>query len=335
MQEGKKYPKIGISISNSHNLEANGFGDAHQKDVTVEFARHLLANDYSLVFGHDLRVGGYSDLFAQLARVYLPPVYEDAEFRCENYLAWPFEYRIGRTARLDLEEARIKPVFLPKPEQVIPEQVESALPYYFVGEGTRPQSASEEAFRVWSISLYEMRKKMTETTQARIFIGGQIQAGKGATTQGYSGRMPGVLEEGLLAIEAQQPVYLIGAFGGATQSMINALLKEDTPRLSVDYQNKLYQNKQVEIEKGNGQKETVELRSYAERIKDFNRSYPDLKVEYNTIVKSFSNLGMEEFGHRNGLSIEENLRLFETSHIPEMVRLVMRGLNNTLVNNKA
>lgn len=327
-----KHPKIGISISDSHDLAANGFGDAHQKDATVEFVRHLLTNNFSLVFGHDIRLGGYSKLFAQLARVYLPPNYGGSELRCENYLAWPFQFRIGRKDKLELKKDGVEPVFLSKPETIETEQVENSLQYYFDGKGTKPQAASEEAFKVWSLSLYEMRQKMTQATQARIFIGGKIQAGKGAKAQGYSGRMPGLLEEGLLAIEAKQPVYLIGAFGGATQSMINALLKEDTPRLSVAYQNKLYRQKEIDVEGENGEKETVVLKSYKDRIEDFNFNFPKLKVDYDQIVASFSSLGMEEFSRRNGLSIEENLRLFETSHIPEMVRLVMKGLNNVPFN---
>lgn len=327
MEEKKEgITKVGISISDSHDLQANGFGTAHQKDVTIEFFRHLLANNYGLVFGHDLRVGGYAELFAQLARVHLPPAFD--EFRCENYLAWPFRFRIDDDAEFELEDNNIKPVLLPKPENVDHDTVANNLEYHFVGNSTRPQSASEEAFKNWTLSLYEMRRKMTEVTHARIFIGGQIQAGGDKKKQGYSGRMPGVVEEGLLAIEAQQPAYFIGAFGGATHSMIQALLQEETPRLSLDYQGEYYGEKEIDITREQGDEKTVKLKGYKDRVLRLNKDFPELKVDYDSIKKQFGDLGIEEFSKRNGLTIEENFRLFETPHISEMVRLVLKGLNN-------
>jgi hypothetical protein len=33
----------------------------------------------------------------------------------------------------------------------------------------------------------------------------------------YSGRMPGILEEAMIALALRQPIYVLGGFGGAAQ----------------------------------------------------------------------------------------------------------------------
>ena len=47
---------------------------------------------------------------------------------------------------------------------------------------------------------------MRQETRARIVLGGRVA--------GYKGRMPGIAEEALLSLQAQQPVFLLGGFGG-------------------------------------------------------------------------------------------------------------------------
>ena len=39
----------------------------------------------------------------------------------------------------------------------------------------------------------------------------------------YSGRIPGVVEEALVSLEAGQPLYVIGAFGGAARLVVDLL----------------------------------------------------------------------------------------------------------------
>lgn len=51
---------------------------------------------------------------------------------------------------------------------------------------------------------------------ARIVLGGKLT--------GYSGFMPGVLEEARLAMEGNVPLYVLGGFGGASEVLARALL---------------------------------------------------------------------------------------------------------------
>jgi hypothetical protein len=60
-------------------------------------------------------------------------------------------------------------------------------------------------------ALTALRRRLVEETSARVLIGGK--------ERGYKGQMAGVLEEALLAIEAGQPLYLAGGFGGATATI--------------------------------------------------------------------------------------------------------------------
>lgn len=60
----------------------------------------------------------------------------------------------------------------------------------------------------WTEGLTVMHTAMREDIQARIVLGGRVE--------GYRVRMPGIAEEALLSLEASQPVFLAGGFGGCT-----------------------------------------------------------------------------------------------------------------------
>jgi hypothetical protein len=67
----------------------------------------------------------------------------------------------------------------------------------------------------WTRSLTFMREAMQAGTSARIAMGGKLK--------GYQGLWPGVLEEGIIALRAGQPLYLLGLFGGAARLLIDVL----------------------------------------------------------------------------------------------------------------
>ena len=110
---------------------------------------------------------------------------------------------------------------------------------------------------------------MENNTHARIVVGGRLI--------GYSGRMPGIIEEFKIAIEAGHPVYLVGGFGGAARYAADVL-------------------------------------SGAIEAEDSFAWMNGLKI---------TNL-------QNGLSDDENKRLFVSTNAMEIVSLILKGLNNTL-----
>ena len=67
----------------------------------------------------------------------------------------------------------------------------------------------------WSQGLTAMRKRMLDETDARIVLGGRVV--------GYQGVMPGIAEEALLSLQAQQPLFLMGGFGGCAKDIAQSL----------------------------------------------------------------------------------------------------------------
>lgn len=62
--------------------------------------------------------------------------------------------------------------------------------------------------------LTALRQYLTKHSQGRLMIGGK--------RSGYQGYQPGLVEEALLILDAQKPLYLAGGFGGATADIARA-----------------------------------------------------------------------------------------------------------------
>jgi len=64
-----------------------------------------------------------------------------------------------------------------------------------------------------------MRRYMATKTQGRVLIGGK--------RTGFQGEIPGLVEEALISLEQDHPVYLAGGFGGVTADIVQALGVDD------------------------------------------------------------------------------------------------------------
>jgi hypothetical protein len=200
--------EIAISISDSLDLEALGFGDVHLVEAMLEFARHVMKRAGTVAYGGDLRPGGFTEqlfeLTAQLAA--------SREGVVHSYLAWPIH--------LGLVQARVDDLSPAVRFERLPEATGTVDPRMFpIGPG---------APLLWARNLTAMRQAMTTRTAARIVLGGRITGALGA--------MPGVVEEALLAIERGQPLFVLGGFGGCAKVIWNAITDEPTPELELDYQ---------------------------------------------------------------------------------------------------
>ena len=69
-------------------------------------------------------------------------------------------------------------------------------------------------------SLSGLRRFLVSNTDARVVIGGK--------RSGFLGRFPGIIEEVLVSVEAEKPLYMAGGFGGATLDAIGALVPENS-----------------------------------------------------------------------------------------------------------
>ena len=144
-----------------------------------------------------------------------------------------------------------------------------------------------------------MRERQTTELGVRIVVGGKI----GRPGDGYLGRMPGVLEEALLGIRAQRPVYLVGAFGGCARLVLDALDGVLRPELTWAHHQAL---------------------PFAEELK---KLYTDRGLgweEYEAIAAELKACGIS--GLKNGLTVEENRELATSRSAERIVELVLHGL---------
>jgi hypothetical protein len=143
-----------------------------------------------------------------------------------------------------------------------------------------------------------MRERIARDNDAQILMGGRLI--------GYKGKYPGLVEEAYEIMKASKPLYLIGAFGGCTGAVIEALRGNRASGLTLA--------------------EQTANESYRDVVTCYNAHAPSTeeRIDYEKLTDFFTQRGIA--GLHNGLSEEENLRLFTTPHIPEIIALVLRGL---------
>lgn len=204
--EGKN---VAISISESPDSSSLGIGKAMFEDLSVELARHLLVSGAHLVYGGDLRPGGFTELFKDLAYQY--GIYEkDKTLKnyFTNYLAWPIYIGMTPATQAEYKSCRVH-----CQKAAIPDIIPVALRDLMV-----PPTTVENMY-YWAESLRAMRQEMESHIDARIILGGRIT--------GFKGYMPGLYEEATYAAKANHPLFLLGGFGGASARLIK-LIKGET-----------------------------------------------------------------------------------------------------------
>ena len=269
--------KVGISISDSPDLLKLGYSAMHLQDAAIEFARYLLVNGATLVYGGDLRKAGFTILFSELARLYTKKETQ-AQFRFKNFFAWPVHLSLTKTMELDFRQNKVQIEKVPPPNNL---QIDPAKDI---------QQDSTENRCILAKSLTYMRETMIDDCDARIFLGGQVQH--------YRGIYPGIVEEAYLALNKNVPVYFIGAYGGATKGIINLMRDQPSETLNKDFQ--------------------FTDKDYKEFYQYWN-STETSQIDYEQLSAYFKNYGPEKLAEMNGLSQEENSRLFETNYLPGMV----------------
>lgn len=152
-------------------------------------------------------------------------------------------------------------------------------------EADRSADAAPEADPVRvARGLTSLRRYMTAQTRGRVLIGGR--------RTGFQGSMPGLVEEALVALEANQPLFLAGGFGGITLDMIRAVEP-----------------------------------SFAEWLPPFaGAPQPDARADKSieAMVAAASGQGWRCFN--NGLSVDECRQLAATHRPSEIATLVSVGL---------
>ncbi|MEM0999102.1 MAG: hypothetical protein AAGN35_18735 [Bacteroidota bacterium] len=282
---------VGISISESSDMEELGFGEPHLRDFLTEVARYLLAAGASLAYGGDLRSGGYTETLFSLVNNYKIPGGGTTP-RIRSYLAWPIHLLLDVKARATLQRsAEIHA--LPAPE------LPDIDPQTFL-----PPKDTASSY-VWCRSLTAMRRRLARDNAAQVLMGGR--------TAGYKGKYPGLVEEAYECMRAGIPVFLIGAFGGATRDVILALTGQHPESLTEAAQ--------------------TAHASYRALLPHYNAQIPadEPPINYDQLVQFFRERGIA--GLNNGLSEAENFRMFTSPHLVEIVSLLLKGLKRGYAKN--
>jgi hypothetical protein len=283
---------IGISISESDNLSELGYGVPHLKDAVIEIARYILASGGKLAYGGDMRQGGFTELIFDLLAYYKADKTLQPHERFYSYLAYPLSTLLTLEKQAELRQN----VSFKKIEPPADLQIANT------NEFLKPDTAAN--LYVWTRCLTKMREEMEAECNARIFIGGR--------TKGFKGKCAGILEELLIAIEHDHPVYLVGAFGGITKDAIEALKGNEPDSFSNEY---YFDNE-----------------DYKKMFLLFNGKHPNNTIDYPKYLATLQQIGLNKIAEQNGLSVEDNLRLTTTPHISEVVYLIIKGLSKRFTN---
>jgi hypothetical protein len=292
--------RLGISASSAGEFEnaAIGLSELHIEDAVRVFARQALAGGATLVYGGALAPGNLTEALFEMIGAYnkgglvdFPPLI--------NYAAWPWDQEVdiqwiaSRRRMLDLQACD------PPPDTK----------EFSAGDGPghvgRLKQTPNGRYAL-ARSLSAMRETITQNTDSRIVLGGKLT--------GFTGLLPGIVEEVLLSIRRKQPLYIAGGFGGAAHLVADAFEGKRPGHLTREYQESM------------GQPYLDTLRLY-ERSR---RELPDLQLsdmDYSAAALELEKYSVQGLAATNGLTEKENQELFITGSVDAAVYLTMKGLS--------
>ncbi|MGZ5043183.1 MAG: hypothetical protein ACXV8P_00200 [Methylobacter sp.] len=289
--------RIGISISDalsdgytSHNLSSD-----HLIRLAQDIARHLLARAAVVIYGGDLRIDGFTQFILDEAMILKSRLMTDS-IHVENHLAWPLyiDSYDGNFVRINQWRAEYKNIMATK-EHLVPLDVSDNLDQ---NTFLRPDTTQNKY--IWSRCLTEMREKSIASSTARICAGGRLE--------GYKGKMPGVLEEILIAFEQSKPIYLLGGFNGVVGEVCKSIL------------NKIISEPLTEGWQVNNNSGYFDLQKLAKES--------GYHADYDRVRDILEEVQISDLANKAGLSEDEYMRLMKSPFIDECIHLILKGLEN-------
>ncbi len=292
-----KNMRIGISIS---DVPSNGhvFYHLHADHLTrlaQDIARHLLSRSAIVIYGGDLRMDGFTQFILEEAIILKNRLMTDS-VQVENHLAWPLylDSNDGNYVKINTWRAMYKDVIETK-EHIIPADI-----LHIVDSKTFLSPINTLNKYIWSRCLTEMRQHSISSSSARICAGGKLD--------GYKGKMPGVLEEILIALEHSKPIYLLGAFSGVVGEVCHSIRTRTISKF-------ITEDWQIKHNPGYS-----DLQEWA-RAKGYHADYEQIKI-------ILMGLQVSDIAKNTGLSEAEYLRLMISPFVDECVHLILKGLGN-------
>ncbi len=292
--------QIAMSLSDSPNVDGpEGYTKYHVEDATIHVARTLISSGGAIAYGGDFRPGGYTPMLAQLIQTYNQTASAEAQ-NLHSYLA-----------------AIIKPGDAPENTPLI---LHSLLASPDMAREAWLPKPTATAKNLPPAALYfsDMRRVMEKHVAARFILGGNAIPRLKDKGDGYGGRYPGLVEEAWRSLQAGNPLYVAGGFGGAAELVADLLTrKKRAAKLLLDktwMANPYFKKNAAAID-----------RHPLRRKLGLPKRMEDLAAE---IVR----LGCPHLKNDaaslewNGLSVEDNLLLFRTRDPVTLAALVLKGL---------
>lgn len=286
---------IGISISDPEDEEILNLG--HNKNHLISLsqcvARYLLSQNSTLVYGGDFRDNGFTKYLVEEARIVQDRLGVKKIELLRNYIAWP----IYKKDDLITKQWKSEYSDVAKMIEVVPPNMKHNPDVFY------PPDNPENCY-LWSMSLTKMREEMISKCKVRICAGGRFS--------GYKGKYPGILEEIIIAIEKNKPLYLIGGFGGVTSRVCSLLTNKTSPE-------ELMLNWQIKHNYG-----------YSDLIEKISEEKDYRNINYDEVTKNILDFGIEGLSKKNGLTVEENKKLFQSEFVYEVIFLILKGISNLI-----
>jgi hypothetical protein len=287
---------VNLSISQSDDSLKHGYPTWQVNRVTLQFVAALFGQGVSVIFGHDWRDDGVMEAVHGFALQMQSPVPLTAPAQTEgqplmrNLLPWP------DAPRLTQEEQEQLSVTLKVESAGLPEELR---PFDSEVRAAGPNDPRYAYFRARGLTY--LRHRLTDLCHARLCIGGP--------RSGSQGRYPGLVEEALLAVQQNKPLYLASLLGGASEQIVAAVEGAAMPEdfCAPTRINQLYQHPPAN-ENNPGTR--------ADRI-----------IDRDAIWREFVEAGRGRIVQNNGLSIEENNELLRTPVVERAIELVLTGLS--------
>ena len=289
--KNKKF-RIGLSIA---DYQPDGYDKQNQdldelKRFSQSLARHLLANKHTLIYGGDLRNDGFTQFILDEATVLRDRLQLDKLF-VENYLAWPLNVKQENLKWYANYNTVIKPV-----SASIPDYIKSLIHDIST---FLPHDCLENKY-IWSRCLTTMREESIKSSDIRILVGGKFE--------NYLGKMPGVLEEFLIAYKQDLVIFLVGGLGGLTK------------KLCISIKNRKIEEEFTEEWQMNHNNAYKDLQKIA--------SQHGKHTDYKNLKKVIEKIKIIELAKRSKLTIEEYERLMTTPFIDESIYLILKSIKN-------
>ncbi len=278
---------IRIAVSVSDNE------DLEQLGLSIQHLKDVMIElaRYIMANGGTLLYGGHlkNEGFTKLFAElsYQYKYLNDKSLRFVNYFPFPNSNSLTLEIKADFIMQQVEPVVIDIPKHL--GEVDKSKPY-------DAETNIEDKY-IFSECYSDMRRIMADESQARILLGGKQSK--------FLGYMPGIVEEAYYSLKANKPVYIIGGFGGAAKSLSKVICGEVPKELTNEFQ---YDN------------------PFNQEFKKIYVDKASVPIDYDKLIDFFKQFNIDRFSEINGLSVNENLVLFESQNIHEIVFLIMKGL---------